>query len=119
MISKFIKVYLIQFIDLSEQQVRIREKIEKRITTVLEHSKYIMGRKSIFPAKPLGGYGDGEMCFIQNDAIADLIRSLRIHDEGGYKYDNARIGVNGRLDRLQASILLTKFEIIPEEIELR
>lgn len=78
-----------------------------------------IGCTSFFPAKPLGGYGDGGMCFTQNEALAEIIRSLRVHGKGGHKYDNVRIGVNGRLDTLQASILLSKYEIFPEEIELR
>jgi dTDP-4-amino-4,6-dideoxygalactose transaminase len=78
-----------------------------------------VGCTSFFPAKPLGGYGDGGMCFTPNETIADVIRSLRIHGKGGHKYDNVRIGVNGRLDTLQASILLSKLEIFSEEIKLR
>ena len=78
-----------------------------------------VGCTSFFPAKPLGGYGDGGMCFTQNEAIAQMIESLRIHGKGGHQYDNVRIGINGRLDSLQAAILLSKFEIFPEEIELR
>jgi len=74
---------------------------------------------SFFPAKPLGCYGDGGMCFTENDNLAEIMRSLRVHGKGGHKYDNIRIGINGRLDTLQASILLAKFEIFPEEIELR
>ncbi|WP_281491910.1 DegT/DnrJ/EryC1/StrS family aminotransferase [Desulfosarcina cetonica] len=74
---------------------------------------------SFFPAKPLGGYGDGGMCFTDNDDLADLIKSLRIHGKGIHKYDNVRIGINGRLDTLQAAILKAKFEIFPEEVELR
>lgn len=78
-----------------------------------------IGCTSFFPAKPLGGYGDGGMCFTDNEQVADILKSLRVHGKGGHKYDNVRIGVNGRLDTLQASILLSKFEIFPEEIELR
>lgn len=74
---------------------------------------------SFFPAKPLGCYGDGGMCFTENDNLAEIMRSLRVHGKGGHKYDNIRIGINGRLDTLQAAILLAKFEIFPEEIELR
>lgn len=74
---------------------------------------------SFFPAKPLGCYGDGGMCFTNNDELADIIKSLRLHGKGTHKYDNARIGVNGRLDTLQAAILLSKFRIFPEEIEKR
>jgi UDP-2-acetamido-2-deoxy-ribo-hexuluronate aminotransferase len=74
---------------------------------------------SFFPAKPLGCYGDGGMCFTDNDHTAEVMRSIRVHGQGGHKYDNVRIGINGRLDTLQAAILLAKFEIFSEEIELR
>ena len=74
---------------------------------------------SFFPAKPLGGYGDGGMCFADDDNLADVMRSLRIHGKGGHKYDNVRIGINGRLDTLQAAVLNAKFDIFPEEVVLR
>ncbi len=72
---------------------------------------------SFFPAKPLGAYGDGGMCFTQDEHLAEVMRSLRIHGQGMDKYENVRIGINGRLDTLQAAVLLAKFEIFPEEIE--
>jgi len=74
---------------------------------------------SFFPAKPLGCYGDGGMCFTDDDALADLMNSVKIHGKGTHKYDNARIGINGRLDSLQAAILNAKFDIFPEEVDLR
>lgn len=74
---------------------------------------------SFFPAKPLGCYGDGGMCFTNDDHLASVMKSLRVHGKGDHKYDNVRIGINGRLDTLQAAILLAKFDIFPEEIELR
>ena len=74
---------------------------------------------SFFPAKPLGCYGDGGMCFTDDDQLAEIMSSLRAHGKGHHKYDNIRIGINGRLDTLQAAILLAKFDIFPEEIELR
>jgi UDP-2-acetamido-2-deoxy-ribo-hexuluronate aminotransferase len=74
---------------------------------------------SFFPAKPLGAYGDGGMCFTNDDHLADVLCSLRIHGQGRDKYENVRIGINGRLDTLQAAVLLAKFEIFPEEIDLR
>jgi UDP-2-acetamido-2-deoxy-ribo-hexuluronate aminotransferase len=74
---------------------------------------------SFFPAKLLGCYGDGGMCFTNDDGLADIMQSLRIHGKGNHKYDNVRIGINGRLDTLQAAILLAKFDIFPEEIERR
>jgi UDP-2-acetamido-2-deoxy-ribo-hexuluronate aminotransferase len=78
-----------------------------------------VGCTSFFPAKPLGGYGDGGMCFSDNEDLHEKIQSLRVHGKGAHKYDNVRIGVNGRMDTLQAAILLAKFEIFPEEIGLR
>ena len=74
---------------------------------------------SFFPAKPLGCYGDGGMCFTDDDELSAVMASLRVHGKGDHKYDNVRIGINGRLDSLQAGILLAKFDIFPEEIELR
>ncbi|MCX5855913.1 MAG: DegT/DnrJ/EryC1/StrS family aminotransferase [Deltaproteobacteria bacterium] len=74
---------------------------------------------SFFPAKPLGCYGDGGMCFTDDDQLAEIMESIRVHGKGGHKYDNVRIGINGRLDTLQAAILLAKFEIFPEEVQLR
>ena len=74
---------------------------------------------SFFPAKPLGCYGDGGMCFTDDAALAAVLDSIRVHGKGSHKYDNARIGINGRLDTLQATILLAKFAIFPEEVELR
>jgi len=74
---------------------------------------------SFFPAKPLGGYGDGGMVFTNNDDYENLIRSFYIHGQGNTKYENIRIGINGRLDTLQAAVLLCKFDIFPEEIEMR
>jgi dTDP-4-amino-4,6-dideoxygalactose transaminase len=74
---------------------------------------------SFFPAKPLGCYGDGGMCFTDDDKLAEIMESIRVHGKGGHKYDNVRIGINGRLDTLQAAILLAKFDIFPEEVEMR
>jgi UDP-2-acetamido-2-deoxy-ribo-hexuluronate aminotransferase len=74
---------------------------------------------SFFPAKPLGAYGDGGMCFTDDDGMAQAMRSIRIHGQGEDKYDNVRLGINGRLDTLQAAVLLAKFHVFPEELELR
>jgi UDP-2-acetamido-2-deoxy-ribo-hexuluronate aminotransferase len=74
---------------------------------------------SFFPAKPLGCYGDGGMVFTDDDAMYEKLLSIRVHGQGVNKYENIRLGVNGRLDTLQAAILLAKFEIFAEEIEMR
>jgi len=78
-----------------------------------------IGCTSFFPAKPLGCYGDGGMAFTNDEEIAEILRSIRVHGQGNHKYENIRIGINGRMDTLQAAILLAKFEIFPEELELR
>lgn len=74
---------------------------------------------SFFPAKPLGCYGDGGMCFCSDDGLAEIMRSIRLHGKGSHKYENVRIGINGRLDTLQAAILLAKFSLFEEEVGLR
>jgi dTDP-4-amino-4,6-dideoxygalactose transaminase len=65
---------------------------------------------SFFPAKPLGCYGDGGAVFTDNDEWAEIINSLKVHGKGSFKYDNVRIGMNSRLDTLQAAILKVKFD---------
>lgn len=69
---------------------------------------------SFFPAKPLGCYGDGGAVFTDNDRIAELLQSFRIHGKGTMKYDNVRIGMNSRLDTLQAAVLKVKFQAFRE-----
>ena len=86
-----------------------------RMTGSLGH----VGCTSFFPAKPLGCYGDGGAVFTDSDEIAEKLLSIRIHGKGTDKYDNIRLGINGRLDTLQAAILLPKLEIFPKELESR
>ena len=74
---------------------------------------------SFYPAKPLGCYGDGGAVLTDDAALADLIRSLRNHGQGTQRYDNVRIGMNGRLDTLQAAVLIEKLTIFDDEIEAR
>jgi len=74
---------------------------------------------SFFPAKPLGCYGDGGALFTDDDVLADVLRSLRNHGQGRDRYDNVRIGMNSRLDTLQAAILLEKLAVFEDEIEQR
>ncbi|WP_425429685.1 DegT/DnrJ/EryC1/StrS family aminotransferase [Desulfuromusa kysingii] len=74
---------------------------------------------SFFPAKPLGCYGDGGAIFTDDDELADILCSIRVHGKGTDKYDNVRIGINGRLDTIQAAILLQKIDIFPSELEAR
>ena len=74
---------------------------------------------SFFPAKPLGCYGDGGAIFTDDAALAETLRSIRVHGQGSDKYDNVRLGLTGRLDTMQAAILLEKLKIFDEEIAAR
>lgn len=74
---------------------------------------------SFFPAKPLGCYGDGGAVFTNSDDYAKLIRSYRVHGKGQDKYDNIRIGLNSRLDTVQAAVLLEKLAVFPAELDSR
>jgi len=74
---------------------------------------------SFFPAKPLGCYGDGGAVFTDDDALAARVKSLRVHGEGADRYEAARIGMTGRLDTIQAAVLIEKLKIFPDEIEAR
>ena len=74
---------------------------------------------SFFPAKPLGCYGDGGAVFTDDAAMAETLRSLRMHGHGSDKYDNVRIGLASRLDTIQAAILSEKLKIFADEIEAR
>ena len=74
---------------------------------------------SFFPAKPLGCYGDGGAVMTDDDGLADIMRSLRVHGQGSDKYDNVRIGLASRLDTMQAAILIEKLKIFPDEIDAR
>ena len=75
---------------------------------------------SFFPAKPLGCYGDGGAIFTNNEELYNLVLSYRVHGKGTFKYDNVRVGMNSRLDTLQAAILLPKLKVFKEyELDLR
>jgi len=74
---------------------------------------------SFFPAKPLGCYGDGGAVFTDDDALAARVKSIRLHGEGVDRSEAARIGITGRLDTIQAAVLIEKLKIFPEEIEAR
>jgi UDP-2-acetamido-2-deoxy-ribo-hexuluronate aminotransferase len=74
---------------------------------------------SFFPAKPLGCYGDGGAVFLDDDATMAVLKSLRVHGQGSDKYDNVRIGMNARLDTIQAAVLLEKLRVFADEISAR
>lgn len=112
--------------------LRIGEIAEKYNLLVLEDAAQGFGGKihmqrscsfgdisttSFFPAKPLGCYGDGGAVFTDNEEWAELLRSYRVHGKGKDKYDNVRIGMNSRLDTIQAAVLLEKLKFFDEEID--
>jgi dTDP-4-amino-4,6-dideoxygalactose transaminase len=74
---------------------------------------------SFFPSKPLGAYGDGGALFTESEERAELFRSLRTHGEGKTRYEVLRTGMNGRLDSMQAAVLLAKLTVFPEELQAR
>jgi len=74
---------------------------------------------SFFPAKPLGCFGDGGAIFTDDAELADTLRSIRVHGQGSDKYDNVRLGLTGRLDTMQAAILIEKLKIFEDEIATR
>ena len=78
-----------------------------------------MTATSFFPSKPFGAYGDGGALFTQSAERADLFRSLRTHGEGKTRYEVLRTGMNGRLDSMQAAVLLSKLTVFPEELAAR
>ena len=79
----------------------------------------LVGATSFFPAKPLGCYGDGGAIFTDDDELDTLLRSIRVHGSGVDKYSNDRIGINGRLDSIQAAVLLEKLTIFDDELDAR
>ena len=79
----------------------------------------IITATSFFPAKPLGCYGDGGAIFTDDAAFAEILRSVRVHGQGSDKYDNVRLGLTGRLDTIQAAVLLEKLKIFDDEIAVR
>ena len=74
---------------------------------------------SFFPAKPLGCYGDGGAIFTNSSTDMELINSIRLHGKGAEKYDNVRVGLNSRLDTIQAAVLIEKLKLFPQELKLR
>jgi dTDP-4-amino-4,6-dideoxygalactose transaminase len=74
---------------------------------------------SFYPAKPLGCYGDGGAMFTNDDALADRLRSFAFHGKGETQYDNIHVGINSRLDTMQAAILIEKLAILEDEMEAR
>jgi dTDP-4-amino-4,6-dideoxygalactose transaminase len=77
------------------------------------------GATSFFPAKPLGCYGDGGAVFTDDTELYSKLLSIRVHGQGQDKYNHSRIGLNARLDSLQAAVLLPKLKIFPRELEAR
>ena len=111
------------------EAIAVREKLKLLVDTAQAFGATLDGRQtaaigdaaatSFFPAKPLGCYGDGGATFTNDDSLAELLRSIRVHGQGADKYENVRIGVNSRLDTLQAAILIEKLKIFRDELQAR
>lgn len=78
-----------------------------------------IGCTSFFPAKPLGCYGDGGAIFVNDSELDAILRSIRVHGQGNHKYENVRLGITGRLDTVQAAVLLKKLDIFDDEMTER
>lgn len=78
-----------------------------------------IGCTSFFPAKPLGCFGDGGAIFTDDDELAAILRSIRVHGQGSHKYENVRLGLTGRLDTVQAAVLDVKLDIFDDEMAER
>lgn len=79
----------------------------------------IISATSFFPAKPLGCYGDGGAIFTDDEELYEKMKSIRVHGSGSDRYDNVRMGLNGRMDTIQAAVVLTKLDIFEDELEAR
>ncbi len=77
-----------------------------------------IGCTSFFPSKPLGGYGDSGACFTEDDMLAEKLRELRVHGQN-VRYSHKHLGINGRMDTLQAAVLIEKMKLFPNEIAMR
>ena len=78
-----------------------------------------VGATSFFPAKPLGCYGDGGAIFTDDDDLYEVMKSIRVHGHGSDKYDNIRLGLNGRMDTIQAAVVLAKLGVFEQELQSR
>ena len=112
-LNKISQKYNISVIADSAQSFGAKQK-NKRVGNLTK-----LSTTSFFPAKPLGCYGDGGAIFSNNEKISKKIKSLRNHGQGKDKYNNIRIGMNSRLDTIQAAILIEKLKIFKKEIQLR
>jgi dTDP-4-amino-4,6-dideoxygalactose transaminase len=90
-------------------------KLSNRATGSIGHA----ATTSFYPSKPLGCYGDGGACFTNDSGLAEALRSLRAHGQGADRYEHPRIGINSRLDTIQAAILIEKLKIFPDELAMR
>lgn len=127
-------VVMVDFLGIPADYEKIRAICEKHDLLLIEDAAQGIGARyqnqmcgslgdisctSFFPSKPLGCYGDGGAVFTDSDEIAYVLRSYKVHGKGNSKYDNVRIGVNSRLDTIQAAVLLAKLDVLEEEMEKR
>lgn len=127
-------VIMVDFLGIPADYEKIKAICEKHELLLIEDAAQGIGAKyqgkmcgslgdvsctSFFPSKPLGCYGDGGAVFTDSDELAEVLRSYKVHGKGSSKYDNIRIGVNSRLDTIQAAVLLAKLDVLEEEMEKR
>lgn len=127
-------VVMVDFLGIPADYERIKEICDKNDLLLIEDAAQGIGARyqgqmcgslgdisctSFFPSKPLGCYGDGGAVFTDSDEIAEMLKSYKVHGKGGSKYDNIRVGVNSRLDSIQAAVLLAKLDVLEEEMEKR
>ena len=127
-------VIMVDFLGIPADYEKIKAICEKHQLLLIEDAAQGVGAKyqgemcgslgdisctSFFPSKPLGCYGDGGAVFTDSDELAGVLRSYKVHGKGSSKYDNIRIGVNSRLDTVQAAVLLAKLDVLEEEMEKR
>ena len=107
----------IAFIDLKAQRARLKDRIDAAVMRVLDHAGFVMGPEVLEFERQLGAFGGA---VLTNDAdLHAVLVSLRNHGAGADKYDNVRIGLNSRLDTIQAAILIEKLAVFPDEIVAR
>ncbi len=127
-------VVMVDFLGIPADYEKVRAICEKHGLLLIEDAAQGIGAKfqgkmcgslgdisctSFFPSKPLGCYGDGGAVFTDSDEIAEVLRSYKVHGKGSNKYDNIRIGVNSRLDTIQAAVMLAKLDVLEEEMGKR
>jgi UDP-2-acetamido-2-deoxy-ribo-hexuluronate aminotransferase len=113
-----------EFVELAQSQggtvvVDSAQSFGAKLNSQIALRRSVTSTTSFFPSKPLGCYGDGGAVFVNDAQQANLLRSLRVHGQGPSKFQSVRLGMNSRLDTVQAAVLLAKLDVLDEELALR